>query len=109
MHWNPLSLIICVTEVSEPILCIIHLFEKRTVKKKSENYLLVILNHSKIFLFKDIALHLQPEVLETSAKTPSSGHSSSSQHWIKLFTHGEENTFVVPPLSCAAVVAPRLF
>lgn len=27
VHWNPLSLIIRVTEVSEPILCIIHLFE----------------------------------------------------------------------------------
>lgn len=99
------------TEVSEPILCITCVLEraKKKVKKKSENYLLLILNHSKVFLFKDIALHLQSEVLETIAKIPSSDHSSSSQHWVKLLTHGEENTFTVPPLSCAAVAPPGLF
>lgn len=99
------------TEVGEPTLCITHVFEmaKRKVKKKSENCLLLILNHSEIFLFQDIALHLQSDVLETSAKIPSSAHSSSSQHWVKLLTYGEENTFAVPPLSCAAVAAPGLF
>lgn len=56
VHWNPLSLIIRVTEVSEPILCIIHLFEitKRKVKKKSENYLLLILNHSQYSYLKTL-------------------------------------------------------
>lgn len=57
-----------------------------------------------------MTLHLQPEVLETSAEIPSSGHSSSSQLWVKLLTYGEENMFAVPLISCIDTAAtPGLF
>lgn len=57
-----------------------------------------------------MTLHLQPEVLDTSAKIPSSGRSRSSQLWVKLLTYGEKNMFAVPPISCTdAAAAPGLF
>lgn len=58
-------------------------------------------------MFKHMILHLQPEVLETSNESPSSGHR---RQFPALGQATEANMFVVPStFYMDGTAAPRLF